>query len=824
TCSRCDYTTYAAIPASGHTWGEWANTTAPTCTVDGEDTRECSVCHATETRVAAATGHTPAAAVTENAVAPNCTEAGSHDEVVYCSVCNAEISRNTVTDAALGHDLVHHAAQAATCTEAGWNAYDTCSRCDYTTYSAIPANGHTPAAAVNENAVAPNCTEAGSHDEVVYCSVCNAELSRDSVTDAALGHDLVHHEAQAATCTEAGWNAYDTCSRCDYTTYEAIPATGHSFTNYVSDNNATCLEDGTKTAKCDRCDATDTITDEGSATGHTPGETVIENTVDPTCVLAGSHDEVVYCSVCTAELSRDHVTDKATGHAWGEPSYVWAADNASVTATRVCANNEEHVESETAAATYSVVTASTCAAVGAGKYTSAAFTNEAFSVQTKDVEIAKLPHTPGEEVQENYIAPTYDAEGSYDVVVYCSECGEELSRVSVPVARLSDITVEDDPSGVNVTYRSDSFDGTAALVVLKILEAAEVSEVNELLPAGFYKDVVYEIHMEVNGVETQPKNAVTVRVPIPEGYIAEEITIYHIADDNTVSEIEFVAAEGMLIFTTDSFSNYAVCATHTPAEAVRENEVAATCSSDGSYDSVVYCSVCEAELSRDPVNVPSDPDAHVWGEWAVSTPGTCTEDGVEIRFCEKDHNHFETKISVAPGHSWGEWITVLEPSPTADGLERRTCLRCGDTEERSIYYASEKTRQVQFVPIDDMHFLVHMDDADYIIRSKTAKAVKWYPNIALNFEVVTGLGWKHDGYEVRVNGQKLEPNADGTFTLPAGGDYAQINVYPVSEAASTVIPNESVCSYCGKVHPSHLWGRIVALFHAILYFLKNLFK
>ena len=46
----------------------------------------------------------------------------------------------------------------------------------------------------------------------------------------ALGHDLVHHEAQAATCTEIGWDAYDTCSRCDYTTYVEIPATGHEWT------------------------------------------------------------------------------------------------------------------------------------------------------------------------------------------------------------------------------------------------------------------------------------------------------------------------------------------------------------------------------------------------------------------------------------------------------------------------------------------------------------------------------------------------------------------------------------------------------------------
>ncbi|MBQ7639165.1 MAG: hypothetical protein IJS90_09725, partial [Clostridia bacterium] len=181
-CSRCGNTYYDdQTSALGHTWGAWTNTTAPTCTADGEDTRECSVCHATETRVAAAAGHTPAAAVNENAVAPNCTEAGSHDEVVYCSVCGTEISRNTVTDPALGHDLVHHAAKAPTCTEAGWAAYDTCSRCDYTTYAAIPASGHTWGEWANTTA--PTCTVDG--EDTRECSVCHATETRVA---AAAGH------------------------------------------------------------------------------------------------------------------------------------------------------------------------------------------------------------------------------------------------------------------------------------------------------------------------------------------------------------------------------------------------------------------------------------------------------------------------------------------------------------------------------------------------------------------------------------------------------------------------------------------------------------
>jgi len=92
----------------------------------------------------------------------------------------------------------------------------------------------------------------------------------------------------------------------------------HSFTNYKSDRNATCLTDGTKTAKCDRCIVTDTLTDEGSTLGHdyaaatctvaktckraecgaTEGEPLGHNYADATCIApmtcerVGCHSKV----------------------------------------------------------------------------------------------------------------------------------------------------------------------------------------------------------------------------------------------------------------------------------------------------------------------------------------------------------------------------------------------------------------------------------------------------------------------------------------------------------------------------------------------------
>lgn len=61
----------------------------------------------------------------------------------------------------------------------------------------------------------------------------------------ALKHDLEHHEAKAATCTENGWEAYDTCKRegCNYTTYKELPALNHDLEHHEA-KAATCTENG----------------------------------------------------------------------------------------------------------------------------------------------------------------------------------------------------------------------------------------------------------------------------------------------------------------------------------------------------------------------------------------------------------------------------------------------------------------------------------------------------------------------------------------------------------------------------------------------------
>jgi len=105
------------------------------------------------------------------------------------------------------------------------------------------------------------------------------------------------------TCTQEGGVTH-TCSRCGYSyREEPVPALGHSFGEYVYDNNASCTEDGTQTRKCTRCDVTETITALDTATGHsytaavTPPTYTEQGYTTYTCTVCGDSYKDNYVDV-----------------------------------------------------------------------------------------------------------------------------------------------------------------------------------------------------------------------------------------------------------------------------------------------------------------------------------------------------------------------------------------------------------------------------------------------------------------------------------------------------------------------------------------------
>ena len=294
TCEEAGYTTHicsvcgnsyvdSEVEALGHELGNWITTKEASCTKAGEAKRSCERCDYSETKEIKATGHVYEEMVTS----PTCEERGYTTHT--CSTCGDSYVDSEVE--VLGHKLGEWTTvKEASCTEAG-EEKRSCDRCDYFETKVVEATGHK----YEEVVTAPTCEEAG--DTTHTCSTCG-----DSYVDSevkALGHKLGEWTTiKEASCTEAG-EKKRSCVRCDYFetresemtghTYEEVitdptceeggytthtcstcsdsyidnevEELGHSFTSYISDNNATTESAGTLTATCDRCDATDTITD-----------------------------------------------------------------------------------------------------------------------------------------------------------------------------------------------------------------------------------------------------------------------------------------------------------------------------------------------------------------------------------------------------------------------------------------------------------------------------------------------------------------------------------------------------------------------------------
>ena len=247
----------------GHDWDAWRPND------DGTHTRSCKRSNCNEAETKSCTGGTATCstkAVCEAcggeygekdpnnhdleqhaAKAPTCTEIG-WNAYEACKNCNYTTRKELP---ALNHDLEQHAAKAPTCTEKGWDAYEACSRfgCDYTTRKELPALNH---ALEQHAAKAPTCTEPG-WDAYETCSRCDYTTYAEQP---ALNHDLEQHAAKAPTCTEIGWDAYETCSRCDYTTRKELPALNHALEQHEA-QAPTCTEIGWDAYEtCSRCDYT----------------------------------------------------------------------------------------------------------------------------------------------------------------------------------------------------------------------------------------------------------------------------------------------------------------------------------------------------------------------------------------------------------------------------------------------------------------------------------------------------------------------------------------------------------------------------------------
>lgn len=313
------------------------------------------------------------------------------------------------------HDMTYVTAVEATCTEEGHTAYYKCDDCgkyysdeegknEITLSSTVvAAKGHTPATAVKEDEVAATCTSEGGYDEVVYCSVCDAEISREHKTVGKTAHDLELIAANPATCTANGTIAYYKCKDCgamfsDEAGETAItaedivdPAKGHT-PETIPGKEATCKETGlTQGEKCAVCGEVLTAQIVIPVKAHTP-ETIPGKAA--TCTEDGLTDGEK-CSVCGTVLKEGQKIP-ALKHDYTDvtPEWKWEGYE-SATATFVCTReNCGNAEVVTATVESKVTVEATCEKEGEKTYTATVTFGDKQYTDTKAEKLAKADHTP----------------------------------------------------------------------------------------------------------------------------------------------------------------------------------------------------------------------------------------------------------------------------------------------------------------------------------------------------------------------------------------------------------------------------------------------
>ena len=717
-CDVCGDEKVETIPATGHV--EISTFVPHTCTDGGKEVITCAVCKVelavndlSDLDPAPATGHVPGEAVRENEEAATCQEDGGYDEVVYCTICNTELSRaHTVVEAGEAHHVFDETSvvKAATCTTNGIGK-TACSVCGKTKYEIIKA-AHIWVD-VSENTA--TCTEGGAVDQL--CEVCGAEQTIDTE---ALSHDLDEGVVTTeATCGEAGEMVY-TCSRCDYTETKEIPATGdHTFVESMKDE--TCTEPAKVGQICEVCGAEDPehpaeVVDGSEALGH---DYVID-AEDDEYIAATCTEGGVDVKVCTRCKDRIVEATEAKGHTAGGSEYL-PAD---------CENNGREV-----------VYCADC--------------NEIIETEDMGELDPAIGHAPKDAVRENEIAVTCQEDGSYDEVVYCDNCGEELSRESITVKSTGEEHIYGETNELKAaTCTTNGIGKTACGVCGKtkyeIIKAAHtwvnVGDDTATCTEGGKVDQLCEVCGAEQTIDTE--------------------ALSHDLDEGVVTTEATCGEAGEMVYTCsrcDYTETKEIPATgdHTFVESMKDE----TCTEPAKVGQI--CEVCGAEDPEHPAEVVDGSEA-LGHDYVIDAEddeyiaATCTEGGVDVKVCTRCKDRI-VEATEAKGHTAGE--SKYEPADCENN--GRMIIRCADCEE--------------IIETEDLGELdpATGHDLEETIVEATCKEG--------GYKLIT---CKHDGCEYEETMDETEPNPDNHIY----GD-------PIVLKAATCTTNgiaKSTCAACGK--------------------------
>ena len=292
-------------------------------------------------------------------------------------------------------------------------------------------------------------------------------------------------------------------------------------------------------------------------------------------------------------------------------------------------------------------------------------------------------------------APSCEADGSRHKE--CTECGEILKTEAIDaLAHTESNWIVD----TQATCKAEGKKRTECTVCKKVIKTDVIAKLDHT-PSNWIVDTVTSCSEE--------------------GVRHKECTVCHeILDTRTVEKLA-----------------------HTPKDAVEENVINPDCKTEGSYDAVIYCAVCNEKISSTKETIAkttthtytddSDTDCNICGDVRepicahnnttvlVGKKATCTKDGLTDGLFCNDCNKTVTEQTVIPashtirvikriepeceqpgqtegsecsvchkvlvypetiralGHTEGDWITETEPTEQYEGYKVKRCIRCNKT-------------------------------------------------------------------------------------------------------------------------------------------------
>lgn len=281
-------------------------------------------------------------------------------------------------------------------------------------------------------------------------------------------------------------------------------------------------------------------------------------------------------------------------------------------------------------------------------------------------------HTYGAPVKENETAATCTAEGSYDEVIYCTECGAEKA-------------------------------GSRNTVIVPVADHSYLADVWGKLDAGHYQACT-KCGFKTDAVTHAPDGDGICAVCGFKAHTHTERTD-PVKEDEQEATCKEKGSYKNVYYCTECDERIRVEAVetalgdHTPAEAVKENVVPNSCTEPGSYEAVVYCSVCGEELERKAVTI--DADHKYSDEWTFDEDGhwhatTCGHDvvgsysahvGIDDCVCDEcgyvTHSFVDEQWKYNLSHHWhmadcGN-VEHIKDKTLHVGMDDCVCDECGFT-------------------------------------------------------------------------------------------------------------------------------------------------